>query len=197
MASSFVAGLAAGCCFDRCNRVCRAAARRRRPAAVSARLPRHRMVRLVALAGRALAGCARSILFRSDIAAACGRFGGFDPGSLMIAGPFLALLAPLPEFREFAVQGRPPVKGLVPIIVFGVCTLDCVLITVAQGQWSERAGALQWFAPVIYAVALFRRAPMAKQILHEAAGAFSVILPITGLYGIYQYTDPRCGTATG
>ncbi len=116
---------------------------------------------------------------------------GFDPGSLMIAGPFLALLAPLPEFREFAVQGRPPVKGLGPIIVFGVCTLYCVLITVAQGQWSQAAaGALKWFAPVIYAVALFRRAPMAKQILHEAAGAFSVILPITGLYGIYQYTDP-------
>ncbi len=116
---------------------------------------------------------------------------GFDPGGLMIAGPFLALLAPLPDFREFAVPGRPPVKGLGPIIVFGVCTLYCVLITVAQGQCSQAAaGALKWFAPVIYAVALYRHATMAKQILDEAADAFLVILPIAGLYGIYQYTDP-------
>ena len=98
---------------------------------------------------------------------------GFDPSGVMIAGPFLALLAPLPDFREFAVPGRPPVKGLGPIIVFGVCTLYCVLITVAQGQWSQAAaGASKWFAPVIYAAALFRRAPMAKQILYERPAPF-------------------------
>ncbi len=116
---------------------------------------------------------------------------GFDPGGLMIAGPLLALLVPLPEFREFALPEGRRIRGLGPILVFGACVVYAVLVTVAQGELSQAAsGALKWFAPVIYAVALYRHAPAADEILDKAAGAFLVILPVTGLYGIYQYIDP-------
>lgn len=116
---------------------------------------------------------------------------GFDPGGMMIAGPLLALLAPLPEFREFALPEGRRVRGLAPILVFAACAAYAVLVTVAHGELSQAAGgALKWFAPVVYAVALHRHAPAAENILGKAAGAFLVILPITGLYGIYQYIDP-------
>jgi hypothetical protein len=116
---------------------------------------------------------------------------GFDPGGLMIAGPLLALLAPLPEFRDFALPEGQRVKGLGPIMVYGFCVLYAVLLTVGQGELAQAAGgALKWFAPIVYAMALYRRAPMAGEILNDAASAFLVILPVTGLYGIYQYVDP-------
>ncbi len=116
---------------------------------------------------------------------------GFDPGGLMIAGPLLALLAPLPEFRDFAAPEGQRVKGLGPIMVYGFCVLYCLLLTVGQGELSQAAGgALKWLAPIVYAIALYRHAPMAGEILHDAANAFLVILPLTGLYGIYQYIDP-------
>ena len=116
---------------------------------------------------------------------------GFDPGGLMIAGPLLALLVPLPEFREFALPEGRRIGGLGPILVFSACVVYAVLITVAQGELSQAAsGALKWFAPVIYAVALYRHAPAADEILNDMVRAFLVILPVTGLYGIYQYIDP-------
>ena len=69
--------------------------------------------------------------------------------------------------------------------------LYCVLITVAQGEWQQAVtNGIKWFAPVIYAAALYRRAPMTPQTLDDAASAFLVILPIIGLYGLYQYIDP-------
>jgi hypothetical protein len=116
---------------------------------------------------------------------------GFDPGGLMVAAPLLALLAPLPELRELTVPGRPPVKGLAPLFVFAACVLYCVLLTVSQGEMAQAASnGIKWFAPVTYAAALYRRAREAPQILDDAASAFLVILPITGLYGLYQYIDP-------
>ena len=84
---------------------------------------------------------------------------GFDPGGLMVAAPLLALLAPLPELRELTVPGRPPVKGLAPLFVFAACVLYCVLMTVAQGEMAQAiSNGIKWFAPVIYAAALYRRA---------------------------------------
>ena len=52
---------------------------------------------------------------------------GFDPGGLMIAGPLLALLVPLPEFREFALPEGRRIGGLGPILVFSACVVYAVL----------------------------------------------------------------------
>jgi hypothetical protein len=182
-------------------------------------LPAAALITVTAVAGPALGGAARPLFLLGCLAA--GWYGwsrspgehlqatlalfcfspmlrrlvdlsaGFDPGGLMIAGPLLALLAPLPEFRDFASPEGLRVKGLGPIVAYSLCVLYAVLLTVGQGELSQAANAaLKWFAPVIYAIAIYRRAPMAGEILHSAASAFMVILPLTGLYGIYQYIDP-------
>ncbi len=116
---------------------------------------------------------------------------GFDPGGLMIAGPLLALLAPLPELRRLALPATEKGLWLGPYILFLACVVYSTELTIAQGNWQQAAsGALKWAAPVLYALALYQRRPDPKELLHSLAAAFAVILPITGLYGIYQYIDP-------
>ena len=116
---------------------------------------------------------------------------GFDPSGVMIAGPFLALLAPLPELRQLTLPGRPPGHGLAPFLVFGFCVLYALTLTIAEGAWAAAAnGALKWGAPLLYALALYQRAPDAYRLVRDAAAALAVIMPVTGIYGIYQYVDP-------
>jgi hypothetical protein len=116
---------------------------------------------------------------------------GFDPGGLMIAGPFLALLAPLPELRRLALPSAEKGLWIGPYMLFLACVVYSTELTIAQGNWQQAAsGALKWAAPVLYALALYRRRPDPKSLLHGLAAAFAIILPITGLYGIYQYIDP-------
>jgi hypothetical protein len=116
---------------------------------------------------------------------------GFDPGGMMLAGPLLALLAPLPDLRVLTLPGQEARHGLKLFVPFGVCILYCVTLTLAQGEWPQAAsGFLKWAAPLIYAVALYQRAELRTQILQDATTAFAIVLPITGLYGIYQYVNP-------
>src|SRR5262249_31715796 len=59
-----------------------------------------------------------------------------------------------------------------------------------QGDWMNAAsGALKWSVPLLYAAALIGSADP-DDLVRAAASAFLVILPITGLYGIFQYIDP-------
>jgi hypothetical protein len=116
---------------------------------------------------------------------------GFDPKGLMVAGPLLVLLAPLPDLRKLTLSGQMSGRWLAPFLTFGACVVYCTVLTIAQGEWSQAASdALKWGAPLVYAMALCHRAPNAAQLVRDAAAAFAVILPVTGLYGVYQYVDP-------
>jgi hypothetical protein len=108
----------------------------------------------------------------------------------MISGPLLALLAPLPELRVLALPSRTD-RASPLFLIFGGCVVYCAVLTLAQGDWSQAAsGLLKWGAPLVYGLGLYLRAPNTTKLLRDAASAFTFILPIIGLYGIYQYVDP-------
>lgn len=115
---------------------------------------------------------------------------GFDYASLMLIGPLLAILVPgIDLLRLFAKDGRLDPR-LSPLAVVFLCIAYTFVLTIFQGNWSDAAsGALKWTAPLVYAAALVISARR-DEILQAAVSAFLVILPITGLYGIYQYVDP-------
>ena len=92
----------------------RAAAWRRRPAAVSARLPCHGLVRLVALARRAYAGGARPVLFRTVLAAARGPVRRFRSGRLDDRGAASCLARAAARIPRVRAAGRAAGRGAWP-----------------------------------------------------------------------------------
>lgn len=116
---------------------------------------------------------------------------GFDASGMMIAGPLFALLAPAPELRKLLFRKQTLDLELVPIFGFLACVAYGAVVTLLQGELTQAiSGALKWAAPVIYAVVLYLRAPNVPRMLNDVTAAFVVILPITSLYGLYQYIDP-------
>jgi hypothetical protein len=115
---------------------------------------------------------------------------GYDAAGLMLVGPLLAILAPLPRLRFFLDADAPLGRQLMPILIVGGCVAYAVSLSMMQGDWMNAAsGSLKWFAPLIYAAALSESAE-ADELLKAATSAFVGILPVTGLIGIYQYVDP-------
>ena len=75
------------------------------------------------------------------------------------------------------------------IVLF--CVAYAAAVSMLQNDWANAAnGVLKWSAPILYAVALQLRARSDGELVNAMAGAFFVVLPITGLYGIWQYVDP-------
>jgi O-antigen ligase len=61
-----------------------------------------------------------------------------------------------------------------------------------QNDWFNAAnGVLKWAAPVLYAIALQQRIDSSGELVNALARVFMVVLPITGLYGVWQYVDPQ------
>jgi hypothetical protein len=115
---------------------------------------------------------------------------GFDATGLMLAGPLLMLLVPLPDLRPL-LQRSSIDRASTPILFLGACVGYCVLLTAVLGDVMQAAaGALKWGAPLVYALALQQHEKRAEELLDAVAGAFVVILPVVGIYGIYQYVDP-------
>jgi hypothetical protein len=50
---------------------------------------------------------------------------------------------------------------------------------------------MKWAAPVLYAIALQQQARSDGALLDAITRAFLLVLPLTGLYGIWQYVDPQ------
>jgi len=116
---------------------------------------------------------------------------GFDLSGLMLLGPLLLLLAPLPSlYHQFTGQkASVPLTG--PMLTVSGCIAYSTALTLAQGDWMGAASNLiKWIAPIIYAAAILQHAERAGAILRAATRAFALLLPVTGLYGIYQYVDP-------
>lgn len=119
---------------------------------------------------------------------------GFDPQGLMLTGPLLAILAPgetlvrllLADDRQSA---NPAMAAVIPALIVAACVLYGTLLTLAQGETAGAAsGSIKWFAPLVYALAL--RARGGAGLPDAIARAFLVILPVVGVYGVYQYVNP-------
>lgn len=114
---------------------------------------------------------------------------GYDQAGIMLIGPLLALLACLPQFllshRDFRIT-----RESAPLVMVAGCVLYAVMLSVFQADWMNAAvGLLKWLAPLLYAAVLLETSNR-DEMLDAAASAFAVILPLIGLYGIFQYVDP-------
>lgn len=120
---------------------------------------------------------------------------GFDEQSLMLVGPLLALMVPVPWLMAPSAPrtrasgpGSPP--GLAPIVIVLGCVAYAALISVFQGGWKDAAfGSLKWLPPLLYALVLLRFGER-RRLTDAATNMFMLILPIMGLYGVFQYVDP-------
>ncbi|KAA0076170.1 O-antigen ligase family protein [Tardiphaga sp. P9-11] len=117
---------------------------------------------------------------------------GYDQSSIMLIGPLMFVLTSLPSL--WAVLSSPERLRnpwlIAPFIVLG-CVAYGAMLSVFQNDWLGAAtGALRWGAPVLYGLALQQRSNSDGELVNAMARIFLVVLPLTGLYGIWQYVDP-------
>ncbi|MFE1602322.1 O-antigen ligase domain-containing protein [Methylobacterium sp. ID0610] len=117
---------------------------------------------------------------------------GYEASGLMLVGPLLAVLAPLPGLRVLLDGDRPVPAALAAVFGVGACVAYGTALSLFQGEWMSAAtGSIKWFAPLLYAAALaLRPAEERPELVQAMASVFLAILPLTGLYGILQYVDP-------
>jgi len=118
---------------------------------------------------------------------------GFDPSGIMLSGPLLFILAPVPSLvlspAERGTQSNP---WLVPPLIILACIVYGGALSILQNDWFNAAnGGMKWAAPVLYAIALQQRARSDGALIDAMTRVFLLVLPLTGLYGIWQYVDPQ------
>lgn len=118
---------------------------------------------------------------------------GFDQSSIMLIGPLLFILTPLPSlWTLLSITDRPRNPWLVPPVIVLCCIVYGAALSMFQNDWFNAAnGVLKWAAPVLYAIALQQRADTTGALVNAVARVFLVVLPLTGLYGVWQYVDPQ------
>lgn len=115
---------------------------------------------------------------------------GYDTSGVMLVGPLIALLVPAPRLLRLFDPARPRHQQIVPPLLVGACVVYATALSVMQGDWTNAAsGSIKWIAPIVYALALIEVSDR-DEMIHAATSAFMVILPVMGLYGIYQYVSP-------
>ncbi len=115
---------------------------------------------------------------------------GFDTSGLMLVGPLLAMVVPL---VDLLADWRVDVRNVqvLPIAIVAGCVLYATFLTIFQGDWNNAAsGSIKAIAPLIYALGLISARCRRDEMIEAATSAFLIILPLMGLYGIYQYIDP-------
>jgi hypothetical protein len=115
---------------------------------------------------------------------------GFDQLGLMLIGPLLAILVPAIDLPRLLETNRVPARWIWPLGIVAASVVYAGILTMAQGDWNNAAsGMLKWLAPLLYAAALLVSAER-EEMVKAATFAFAIILPIVGIYAIYQYVDP-------
>lgn len=115
---------------------------------------------------------------------------GYDQVGVILIGPLLAILAPVASFLRAPIPSAASTRRLIPLVIVGCCVAYAAIVSMVQGDWMNAAsGALKWLAPLLYAGILALSADR-DEIIAASTSAFLVILPIIGLYGIFQYIDP-------
>jgi hypothetical protein len=115
---------------------------------------------------------------------------GYDQLGLMLIGPLLAILVPAIDLPKLLDIQRVPTRWIWPLGIVAACVVYAALLSMTQADWTNAAsGPLKWLAPLLYAAVLMLRADR-RELIDAAAAAFLIILPVTGLYAIYQYVEP-------
>jgi len=111
---------------------------------------------------------------------------GYDPSGIMLVGPLLAVLMSAPELLRLLRPGSGIDRTVLPAVTVAGCVLYATMLSMFQGDFQNAAtGSVKWFAPLIYALALMLRGE--RGLAQAAARVFQIILPVAGLYAIYQY----------
>lgn len=116
-------------------------------------------------------------------------YAGFESAGIMLIGPLATMLVPVPRLFPL-VDGRssPLQQGRAPITVILLCVAYAAFLSMFKGGWFDAAsGAVKWAAPALYAMVLIETANW-RRLMDAAAGMFAIVIPIMGLYGVYQYT---------
>jgi hypothetical protein len=118
---------------------------------------------------------------------------GFDQSSIMLIGPLLFILTPVPSlWTLLSSTDRPRNPWLIAPVIVLACIAYGAALSIFQNDWFNAAnGALKWAAPVLYGIALQQRASSDGELVNAVARIFLLVLPLTGLYGIWQYVDPQ------
>jgi hypothetical protein len=115
---------------------------------------------------------------------------GYDQLGLMLIGPLLAILVPAIDLPRLLETYRVPAKWMWPLGIVAASVVYAGMLSMAQGDWTNAAsGMLKWLAPLLYATALLVSAER-EEMVKAATSAFAIILPIVGIYAVYQYVDP-------
>jgi hypothetical protein len=118
---------------------------------------------------------------------------GFDSSGLMLSGPLLFILMPIPGLiLSPANKAAPGNPWLVPPLIILACIVYGGALSLFQNDWFNAAnGGMKWAAPVLYAIALQQQARSDTVLVDAITRVFMLVLPLTGLYGIWQYVDPQ------
>ncbi|WP_316185948.1 MULTISPECIES: O-antigen ligase family protein [unclassified Bradyrhizobium] len=118
---------------------------------------------------------------------------GFDSSGVMLSGPLLFIIAPVPSLvLSPSDKDRPGNPWLVAPFIVLACIVYGGALSIFQNDWFNAAnGGMKWAAPVLYAIALQQRARSDGALLDAITRVFLLVLPVTGLYGIWQYVDPQ------
>jgi hypothetical protein len=114
---------------------------------------------------------------------------GFDTSSLMIVGPLVAITPALTGVVG-AMNSPAVTRRMGPLAMVAVCVAYAAALTMLQGEWMSVAReSVKWLVPLFYALTLMDVADQ-EEVLDAAGAAFSVMLPVVGVYGIAQYVNP-------
>jgi len=112
---------------------------------------------------------------------------GYDQLGLMLIGPLLAILVPAVHLPRLIERSTVPSSWIWPLGVVAASVVYAGMLSMAQGDWTNAAsGMLKWLAPLLYAAVLLVSTER-EAMLEAAVSAFAVILPILGVYAVYQY----------
>jgi O-Antigen ligase len=115
---------------------------------------------------------------------------GYDQLGLMLIGPMLAILMPVIYLPRLLEQRSVPPHWVWPLGIVAASVVYAGLLSMAQGDWTNAAsGMLKWLAPLFYAAVLLVSADR-EEMVDAATSTFAVILPLLGIYSVYQYVAP-------
>jgi len=116
---------------------------------------------------------------------------GYDTNGITLVGPLLTMAAPALLTFSDLTSDRLKHPQLGPVLTVGATIVYAVALSLFQGDWINAAsGAVKTLTPLAYAAALMSTRVPPDKLIQAAASSFVVVLPIMGLYGIYQYIDP-------
>jgi hypothetical protein len=112
---------------------------------------------------------------------------GYDQLGLMLIGPLLAILVPAVHLPRLLERNTVRPNWIWPLVIVAASVVYAGMLSMAQGDWTNAAsGMLKWLAPLFYAAVLMLSVER-DEMVEAAVSAFAVILPILGVYAVYQY----------